>query len=120
MNWDIPPSSVPEATPEKEPISDEQIIEALKKGIDDPETKALWTEWTSQQQEKAAEFAAGERESGLGITIARTWEKAGVIEEALTAWEDVQTLAANTDNPELWDVAQEAIERLQAQREQKP
>ena len=120
MNWDIPPSSVPEATPEKEPISDEQIIEALEKGVDDPEVKSLWAEWVRQQQEKAAESAAGERESTLSITIARMWERAGVIEEALTAWEDVQTLAANTDNPELWDVAQEAIERLQAQREQKP
>ena len=116
MNWDFPPSSVPEATPEKEPISDEQIIEALKQGVDSPETKALWTEWIRQQQEKVAESAAGEREVELDVVIARTWEKTGIIDEALAAWEDVQTLAANTDDPGLWDTAQEAIELLQAKK----
>ncbi|MEK7584781.1 MAG: hypothetical protein AAB490_06060 [Patescibacteria group bacterium] len=116
MNREIPPSSTPDNAPEKEPISDEQVIEALKKGVDDPETKALWTEWVRQEQEKAAEAPGAERSMSIGVNSARILENAGMIDQALTAWEDVQLLAANSDNPELWDTAQEAIERLQKKR----
>ena len=95
-------------SPEKE-ITREQIIEALKLGIDRPEVLQLLTEWTQQQETRAKR-----PEDNINVDRVRGhvyWE-AGYTEAALDSFEAAWVAAQQGGMMQLSEESAQEVEDL--------
>jgi len=102
MNEQLPPS-------EKKEITDEQIIDALKMGVDKPEVFRLLHDWTKQQEEKVAN---SEDHINLDRKRARIYFESGYKDAALDSLEAAYEQAWNEQRAELCKEILGEIEKI--------
>lgn len=75
---------------EKIKISDQELVEALQKGVDEPETRRILEDWTKQEEKKiidSADAIVFERKRG------KLYVEAGYIAEGIETLEDALSRA---------------------------
>ncbi|MDP3731148.1 MAG: hypothetical protein Q8R34_01490 [bacterium] len=95
--------------PEKKEITDEQIIDALKLGVEKPEVFKLLQDWTKQQEEKVKTH---EDRINLDRKRAKVYLMSGYKEASLESLEAAYEQAWNEQRTELCREILDEIEKI--------
>jgi hypothetical protein len=94
----------------------EKIVALAKeKGYSDPETRALFLEWSRKSEEAAAPSSKGSLEHIINEAL--LYEEMGEIALAITSLEDSLLFAYHAHEDELQVIMEAHLERLDAQLE---
>ncbi len=78
------------------------LVAALKtKGIEDTETRGLLVAWTEKREQKVEQAGTREAQVEFEIERAELYKEAGLVDEALVAFEDILTIVTNEGLEEL-------------------
>lgn len=104
--------------PETKEITDDELVESLREGIENPEVKNILGKWCEQEESKIDIKGLATADSKLRFNVRRNliYEQAGYIEEAIESLHQDLELAEDLGLPHLADEIEVEIRRINNNR----